>query len=285
MEKQSFESLARQAFRRSGEDRLQWLMVLGLLTALAMFVPFLAVCGYIVYAAVAAKEAGTQFPFAVLLWAVPVGLLCYIAAAWLSAALWCGIARETLEEPPSCAGRAFKAGFARWLTVLYPLPWVIGAGIASAVVQGAVKLSGNPLTLAALPMLLNFAIGIVTAFMYAAVAVEAPRVGITTLYDKVIRAVRNGWIRMLLGQLVIAGASIVGLLLCLPSVLCIVLGKARDHRTLLLTGCALLVIWLALMIALWIRLFAFQFSYNLRLYVDATREDAPTVPEDPGPEA
>ena len=285
MEKRSFEVLFKQAWTRSGESRMQWLVVLGLLTALALFLPFLAVMGYIVFEAVVAKERGGEFPLVMLLWAIPVGLLCYIVAAWLSAALWCGIGRETLEDPPSRTGRAFKAGFSRWLTVLYPLPWLIGAAFVSGVVQGIAKLSGNIFASATLPTLVNLATGIVTAFMYAAVAAEPPRVGITELYDKVIRSVKNGWGRMLLGQLVVLGASIVGLLLCLPSVLCLAIGKAKDHRTLLLTGGALLIIWMILMIALGIRLFAFQFSYNLRLYADASRADAPTVPEAPGPEA
>ena len=91
MEKRSFEVLFKQAWTRSGESRMQWLVVLGLLTALALFLPFLAVMGYILFEAVVAKERGGEFPLVMLLWAIPVGLLCYIVAAWLSAALWCGI--------------------------------------------------------------------------------------------------------------------------------------------------------------------------------------------------
>lgn len=277
MEKQSFGVLVGAAFARSGEGRFTGVFLLGSLVTTLLFLPLFALIAYGIFVGVRADEQSSEFPVAMLLWAVPLALLFYFLAAWFGAAIMCGVGREALYPAPSSSGRAFRAGFARRLTVLFPVPWVIGAGVASAVAQGAARLGFTPVLSATLPTALNLAVGVVTAFMYAAVAVEPAAIGFSALYAKVFAALKNGWGRMILGQLLVAGAVIVGMLCCLPGVICLV--AAKGDPKLMTAGGILLAVWLIALIVLMFRLWTFQLCYQVMLYADAAGANRPDIPE------
>lgn len=279
MEKQSFETLFKQAWKRSGEGRFLNLVVLEALIGFALLLPCLAVTVYTIGKFVVARNSGAEPPLVMLLWAVPAAILLLFAGAWLGQAITSGVAREALEAPPSCAGRAFREGFSRWLAVLFPLPWVIGAAFVTSIVNFVLRFA-NPLAAATTQQLLNLAIGVVTSFLYAAVSAEPVGTGITPIYEKTFLAVKNGWGRMILGQLVIAGVWIVAMFICLPGVVCCYLGRQRgdDGRSLLIAGAAIFAVWLILLIVTLFRLTAFKHCYYVLLYADAARGGVPDAP-------
>ena len=133
MEKQSFGQLFKSAWKRSGDGRFKWLALVNLMWVSLLLAPLFALVGATAVKAVLADRAGEPFPVMMLLWAIPLGIVLLIAAAWLSAMVNTGVMREALYPAPAQVGRAFANGFARWKTVLYPLPWLCFASIVSSV--------------------------------------------------------------------------------------------------------------------------------------------------------
>ena len=280
MEKQTFGELFRRAWARSGDGRLMWLMFVNMLWGWLVMLPLFAVTGSVVFKAFRAKECGGEFPLGCLLWAIPAGIALLIAATWLMAAVNSGVMREVVYPAPARVGRAFRNGFARFLTVLFPIPWLLLASFVSGVQNQIAKLCDTD-TLYLVPLivllwLVSVALNIVTHFLYCAVAAEDNRIGINDLYKNALKAFRNGWGRFLLGWLSLFGMGLACILALLPATICYLVGTAQENRRLAVVGIALFIAWCAGLFLAMLRLFGFSYSYNMYLYLDATGEPPET---------
>lgn len=275
MEKLGFGALLKIAFKRCVERRLSRIiaiqLLLSFLAALPLVVGALAMVSIVCRGNLAAD-------------AVPLLCLCggmlvyYLPFIYFVSLVGYGSLREVLQSEARI-GRGLKSGFARWKVAFYPIPWFFAAGIAMAVFLHIEKLlllgiddEWTPavkilvfIGVKALKFAVYWLVGMVTQFLFCAVAASDTGVGFPELYKRMFAAVKNGWGRYLGGwvmlYLLIVAIVLPGQLIPLLGVLKIVSWQVLPF---------LILVWLCLLIWAGLRLWVFCHVYNLNLFVDAS---------------
>ena len=291
MEKQRFGELFNRAWARGREWRLSGFLLLESLFAFVAALPFMAaLVGLVLWVDWPKKGAdpacGVPAFFGQLLVLLTAGLAAWLIYMWIVQMLVIGLKRETLY-PATEIGRGLRSGFARWLTVLYPLPLSIGIGLLAMARSALNQLAPVAMLLGAGGglWLLQVAVSLYMDFLFFGIAAGSPQLGFGELYRRAFVAFKNGWGRMLLWALCLTGLIGASILSAVPATVGVVIGLRHDNPTALTGGIVGLSCWALVMIAVWIRANVVSNAFGMYLYLDASGTPAELdAPEPPAPQ-
>ena len=195
--------------------------------------------------------------------------------SWLWQILSAGITREAAGERPTRMWRGFKSGFARWLTVMYPLPIITACGIVSFI-GSLPNILQLPLAfyLAIYPLAsaLEITMLIFCGIMRIGVAVNPPESRFGDLLRESARVFLNGWGRYVVGLLWVYAFLALFVVMLAPGMVMLLNGVIFSSRVLLVSSVVAVSVWLVLFVAVGTRVIGCIAAYHAYLYADAAEE-------------
>ena len=213
------------------------------------------------------------------------GFTVVAAIAVFGAAIWCwfwqiltaGISREAANGQPTRMRRGFASGFARWRTVMYPLPFITLCGVVSFVgtlpnilqLPLAFYLAVYPLACALEITLLVF-----WGIMRVGAAYSPPETTFGGMLRESSRVFLNGWGRYLLGVLWVYAFLALFAVLLVPGLVLLLNGVIFGSRGFLVCAVVGLAVWLYFFIVTGTRVTGCIAAYHMYLYADASQEQS-----------
>ena len=272
MEKLSFGALLKTAFKRCVERQLSRIVAMQTLLTFVVILP-LAIGSVALMMIFVRDRLPTDWPW--LAGILVAMVLYYVPCVYLIGLVNLGMTREILY-PEARIGRGLKNGFARWKVAFYPIPWFFVAGFVSGMTNALVRMmelldiTFGAICAQALGFVVGTVVGMVTQFLFCAVAASDTDVSFVDLYKRAFAALRNGWGRYL-GGLVMFWllCTGVGVITIVPVTLAIFAFR-RSFPGGPGWWIALFAVVVCLLIYLGFRLMVFWNVYFMNLFVDAS---------------
>jgi len=194
---------------------------------------------------------------------------------WIWRMLAAGVARETLHPGPTRLLRIWREGFARWRTVMYPVPLLMGCGIVSFVgsLPNVLQLP-LPFFLAIYPLAcaLEVTLLIFSGIMIVGAAVNPPDISFGSLLRESVRVFLNGWGRYLFGAFWLYAFFALFFVMLAPALLPLIDAVVFGGRVFMVIAVVWILLWLIGFIATGVRVRGCIAAYQMYLYMDAVSE-------------
>ena len=212
------------------------------------------------------------------------GFMAVAGIVLLGAAIWswfwqmlsAGITREAFGERPTRMWRGFRNGFARWRTVMYPLPIITACGIVS-VIGSLPNILQLPLVfyLAIYPLAcaLEITMLIFCGIMRIGVALDPPEARFGDLLRESVRVFLNGWGRYVVGVFWVYAFLALFVVMLAPGLVMLLNGVIFSSRALLIGSVVAISVWLVLFVVVATRVIGCIAAYHTYLYADASQEE------------
>ena len=195
---------------------------------------------------------------------------------WLWQILSAGAAREAFGERPTRMLRGWRSGFARRLTVMYPLPFLTVCGIVSSAgtLPNVLQLpQAFYVALYPAACALEITLLVFCGIMRIGAAYDPPETRFGDMLRESVRVFLNGWGRYLLGVLWVYAFLAVFAVMLVPELVLLIAALVFGSRVLLTCAVVGLAVWLLFFVVIGTRVTACITAYHMYLYADASHEE------------